>query len=982
MSLLLRLIAMLAAIIATSAHAGGPLSVCTDAARTPIKYPGAGNVILNYDLGNLGNRTKAQTDAIVINAVALWTNVPTASVTISRGADLPVDVTSANYTTYLGNGTFGDMLNPVVYDTDGSVIDALLGVGQKNSILGFAGSASSNTCVNTEGQAVISGFLSITDTTLAITIAHEIGHLIGMDHTQLNGTQGIGAAGNYPLMYPIAARNTMTLHEDDAAAVSALYPDPTLNVVYGQISGTFVLADGVTAVRGANLWATETTTNKVYSIVSDYRQQNTGFFRLLLPAGAYNLRAGTILTNFVGGSSVGPYSDFSTDPSFQPPLYVGGNPMPTVTLGNATPTSFNINAGCAATLTFRINGTGTVGGNCAAPGSFVLNVVSAGTGTGTVTSAPAGINCGATCSTSFATGSSVTLTASPTGGSVFFGWSGACTGTGTCTVTMNSVQSVTATFFPPGAGSEIFPPGCQLPAGWIVPGTANSGWSVVSNESNQGVCSLKSNTISDNQKAQIQFTGTFNAGNITFDRRVSSEFNFDCFRFLIDGVQQAVGGTCSGSNVGGIGASGIVPWGAVSVPVAAGVHTLLWSYEKDVSFFDGEDAAFIDSVVLPVGNPGTLQFTAGTLAVSEAVGNAVVSVSRSGGSAGAASVNFVTSGVTATAGTDFTAQAGTLNWANGDAANKTITVPIVNDTLIEGNETFTITISSPTGATLGAQSTITVTIIDDDFATAPTAPTIGTATAGNAQAMITFTVPASDGGSPITGYTATCNPGTLTATALASPVNINLNNGTLYTCSVSASNAIGTSPASGTVTVTPSAAVVPTLIAVASRKTHGATGAFDVVIDTAPAITGLVTVEPRTIGSGHTILFQFNNTITAAGAITVVDGTGASVGASAFAPGNDATVTVTIPSLADNKRATLTLTGVNGNVNPSPVSMGFLVGDVNNTRSVNSSDISGVKARSGQTTNSANFKFDVNASGAVNSSDISAVKARSGLVLP
>ena len=68
-------------------------------------------------------------------------------------------------------------------------------------------------------------------------------------------------------------------------------------------------------------------------------------------------------------------------------------------------------------------------------------------------------------------------------------------------------------------------------------------------------------------------------------------------------------------------------------------------------------------------------------------------------------------------------------------------------------------------------------------------------------------------------------------------------------------------------------------------------------------------------------------------------------------------------------------------LNPS-VSLGFLVGDVNNSRSVNSSDISSVKARSGQTTDATNFKFDVNSSGAINSSDISAVKARSGLVLP
>ena len=85
-------------------------------------------------------------------------------------------------------------------------------------------------------------------------------------------------------------------------------------------------------------------------------------------------------------------------------------------------------------------------------------------------------------------------------------------------------------------------------------------------------------------------------------------------------------------------------------------------------------------------------------------------------------------------------------------------------------------------------------------------------------------------------------------------------------------------------------------------------------------------------------------------------------------------------------RVTVTLNGAGGpsglvSTTPS-TSMGFLVGDVNNSRSVNASDISGVKARSGQVTTSLNFKFDVNASRAVNSADISAVKARSGLLLP
>ena len=76
-----------------------------------------------------------------------------------------------------------------------------------------------------------------------------------------------------------------------------------------------------------------------------------------------------------------------------------------------------------------------------------LDVSKNGTGTGTVTSAPAGINCGATCSAPFTTGTVVTLTASPAAGSTFAGWSGGgCSGTGTCVVTMNAATSVTATF--------------------------------------------------------------------------------------------------------------------------------------------------------------------------------------------------------------------------------------------------------------------------------------------------------------------------------------------------------------------------------------------------------------------------------------------------------------------------------------------------------------------------------------------------------
>jgi len=76
----------------------------------------------------------------------------------------------------------------------------------------------------------------------------------------------------------------------------------------------------------------------------------------------------------------------------------------------------------------------------------LLVVSKNGTGSGTVTSSPAGIDCGSDCSESYASGASVTLTAAAAADSHFGGWGGACSGGGPCTVTMSASQSVTATF--------------------------------------------------------------------------------------------------------------------------------------------------------------------------------------------------------------------------------------------------------------------------------------------------------------------------------------------------------------------------------------------------------------------------------------------------------------------------------------------------------------------------------------------------------
>src|SRR5438477_118124 len=79
-------------------------------------------------------------------------------------------------------------------------------------------------------------------------------------------------------------------------------------------------------------------------------------------------------------------------------------------------------------------------------GPFTLNVTVAGGGSGTVSSNPSAINCPTTCSATFQSGSQVALTATADTGFTFAGWSGACTGTGSCDVNANSGGSVTATF--------------------------------------------------------------------------------------------------------------------------------------------------------------------------------------------------------------------------------------------------------------------------------------------------------------------------------------------------------------------------------------------------------------------------------------------------------------------------------------------------------------------------------------------------------
>jgi endoglucanase len=118
--------------------------------------------------------------------------------------------------------------------------------------------------------------------------------------------------------------------------------------------------------------------------------------------------------------------------------------------------------------------------------------------------------------------------------------------------------------------------------------------------------------------------------------------------------------------------------------------------------------------------PGQLRFAAATTSAPEDGGSAAIVVQRVGGSGGAVSVVVTTSDGSAVAPGDYAATTSTLNWTDGDSADKTLMVPLVADAVPETDETVGIALSAPGGgATLASPSTATLTIVEPELLFAP-----------------------------------------------------------------------------------------------------------------------------------------------------------------------------------------------------------------------------------------------------------------------
>ena len=369
-SCLVKTVSVLAICFATSSVlAGGPLVLEGPSGNTPVTYPNP-NIVLDIETGPLGSLRNDIAAQLVTDAVTLWNNTTTSTIAIdTSGTGVTEDINGSNWADYLPGPNPGaptdyndeDGINPVVFDSDGSIIDAVLYHNASDDIVGFASSIYLvGTSQFTEGFVVVNGTLPLYRDELVLIIAHEVGHFFGLDHSQININNNdygcMTATGSeYPLMYPFACRDAVSLHPDDEISVSMLYPVTDFDQTHGQLIGTFLLPDD-TPILGANIWVEDSDGN-TYSVVSDYLKQNTGLFNLLLPPGEYTLHANSINTIFNQNSSVGPYTDDQDGLSFQDPAASIGH----VTLMDDTgtnPVILNVTAGSSIDIKFYSDGTG------------------------------------------------------------------------------------------------------------------------------------------------------------------------------------------------------------------------------------------------------------------------------------------------------------------------------------------------------------------------------------------------------------------------------------------------------------------------------------------------------------------------------------------------------------------------------------------------------------------------------------------------
>jgi uncharacterized repeat protein (TIGR01451 family) len=356
--------------------------------------------------------------------------------------------------------------------------------------------------------------------------------------------------------------------------------------------------------------------------------------------------------------------------------------------------------------------------------------------------------------------------------------------------------------------------------------------------------------------------------------------------------------------------------------------------------------------------PSSVQFSVATQSIGESAGNVVVVAQRTG-TDGVVSVNYATAdgtakGAASGAGTpDYTPKSGVLTWPDGNNTDIPTNIAITPDTVFEGNENFTVTLSAPTCfATLGANSTDTITIVDDDLQ-----PTISinsvSANEGNAGTTpFNFTVSLSNASTQTitVNYTTADNTATVAAVGpgnpdyslatgsvtflpgeVSKPIVVNVNGDTVnepnetFNVNLSAPTNATISAGTGTGTIQNDDGT-PTLSinSVSQAEGNAATTPMNFTVTLSPASGQTVTVNYATAGGTATAPSDYTAT---SGTLIFNPGTTTQqisvpiVGDTNFEPDETFTVNLTVPSNATITTGTGTGTILNDDAGNADVSI-------------------------------------------------------------
>jgi len=276
-------------IISSYGFCGDPLVIHPATGRS-IVWGDSTAIPYWIDNGPLGALSNDAARSIVEKMMEVWSSVDTASVGFQFQGYLPEDVTAHEFPDYLamvgcGASSRGDIpkdVVPIIFDSDGSIIDLLMGEGASYSIGGistlrcFTGSADDPRNIY-QGMVILNGgFIdgkgidegSPADIPLNVfagIILHELGHLLGLDHSYANdwvydgiarGDLDSSYARYLPVMFPMVLRSSpasTSLRPDDIAAISSLYPSAGYASL-GSIVGE-VVSDTYGEIKGGNVVA-------------------------------------------------------------------------------------------------------------------------------------------------------------------------------------------------------------------------------------------------------------------------------------------------------------------------------------------------------------------------------------------------------------------------------------------------------------------------------------------------------------------------------------------------------------------------------------------------------------------------------------------------------------------------------------------------------------------------------------------------------